>query len=100
MNTERIYTVIVAPHISEKSANLGDGTQKQIAFKVLPGASKAEIKAAVEEIFEVKVEKVRVINMKPKRKRFGQIEGKRNAWKKAYVCLKEGFDIDFAESAN
>lgn len=100
MIIERNYKVIVAPHISEKTSRLSENARKQIVFKVLPNAAKSEIKRAVEALFKVEVEKVSVVNMKPKRKRFGQVEGKRNAWKKAYVSLKEGFDINFAESAS
>jgi large subunit ribosomal protein L23 len=100
MTIERNYKVLLSPHVSEKTTNLSNGSRKQIVFKVMCDATKKEIKRAVEALFEVQVEKVTVSNMKPKRKRFGQIEGKRNAWKKAYVCLKEGFDIDFANAAN
>ena len=100
MSIERNYKVLVAPHVSEKTSRLSELSKKQIVFKVLPGSTKLEIKRAVEALFKVEVEKVSVVNMKPKVKRFGQIEGKRNAWKKAYVSLKEGFDINFAEAAS
>ena len=95
MNQERILQVLLAPHISEKTTLLADASRQQ-AFKVLPSATKAEIKAAVEQLFEVKVSQVRVMNVKGKTKRFGQRSGKRSDWRKAYVTLAEGQDIDFA----
>lgn len=96
MNPERKYQVIVGPHVSEKSARLAELSRKQIVFKVLPSATKNEIKEAVEFLFKVKVDKVSVMNMKPKNKTFGRIMGKRKAWKKAYVSLQPGFDINFS----
>ncbi|MCW9014871.1 MAG: 50S ribosomal protein L23 [Gammaproteobacteria bacterium] len=98
MSQERILQVLLAPHISEKSAIVGDAAGQHV-FKVLPGATKTEIKQAVETLFEVKVAQVRVMNVKGKTKRFGQRNGKRSDWRKAYVKLAEGQDIDFA-SAN
>jgi len=95
MNQERLLKVIRAPHISEKSTNVGEA-HRQIVFKVAKDASKPEIKAAVEKLFNVKVSTVKVSNVKAKTKRFGQTFGKRSAWKKAYVGLAEGHDIDFA----
>lgn len=95
MNQERVMQVLLAPHISEKSAVLAD-SDRQHVFKVLPTATKAEIKQAVESLFEVKVDQVRVVNVKGKTKRFGQRNGKRSDWRKAYVKLAEGQDIDFA----
>ena len=86
--------VLVAPLISEKSARLADANN-QVGFRVLPDASKPEIRAAVEKLFNVTVTNVQVSNMKGKVKRFGQITGKRSDWKKAYVTLAEGQDIDF-----
>jgi len=100
MKNERHYKVLLAPHISEKTSGLAESEKKQIVFKVLPNANKAEIKAAVEAMFSVKVDNVCVINAKAKRKRFKQIEGKRSAWKKAYVTLQPGQDIDFADAAS
>lgn len=99
MKIERKYSIIVGPHISEKSARIGEHANKQIAFKVARNANKKEIKAAVEDIFKVKVESVQTTNMKSKTKVFKGLVGKRNAWKKAYVCLKEGFDIDFSDAS-
>ena len=95
MNQERIMQVLLAPHISEKSAVLAD-SDRQHVFKVLPTATKTEIKQAVESLFNVKVDQVRVVNVKGKTKRFGQRNGKRSDWRKAYVKLAEGQDIDFA----
>ena len=95
MNQERILQVLLAPHVSEKSTLAADANGQHV-FKVLPGATKVEIKQAVEQLFEVKVAQVRVMNVKGKTKRFGQREGKRSDWRKAYVTLAEGQDIDFA----
>jgi len=94
MNKERLMKVLLGPVISEKSAVIADASN-QVTFKVATDATKPEIAKAVELLFEVEVEDVRVINMKGKRKRFGQLRGKRNDWKKAYVRVKEGQDIDF-----
>lgn len=98
MSKERLMKVLLAPLISEKSVNAADNGN-QFAFKVATDASKPEIKAAVEMLFEVNVEKVQVLNVKGKTKRFGQRMGKRPDWKKAYVRLAEGQDINFAEGA-
>ena len=94
MNQERIFKVLSAPHISEKATVVSD-KHNQIVFKVAKDATKAEIKAAVEQLWEVKVESVRTLVMKGKTKRFGRGMGKRADWKKAYVSLQDGFDIDF-----
>ena len=94
MSQERILQVLLAPHISEKSAMAADASSQHV-FKVLPDATKTEIKQAVEQLFEVKVAQVRVMNVKGKTKRFGQRNGKRSDWRKAYVTLAEGQDIDF-----
>ena len=94
MNQERLMKVLVAPLISEKSARLSDAN-RQVGFKVLTDASKPEIRAAVELLFKVNVTGVQVSNVKGKVKRFGQTMGKRSDWKKAYVTLAEGQDIDF-----
>lgn len=95
MNHERLMQVLVAPHISEKSTLLADKSNQHV-FRVLPDATKAEIKAAVEQLFGVKVTQVRTLNMQGKKKRFGVYAGRRNHWKKAYVTLEAGQDIDFA----
>ena len=91
----KLATVLKAPVISEKST-LAAEANKQFVFKVQKQATKNQIKQAVELMFEVKVDSVRVLNVKGKKKRFGQILGKRSDWKKAYVKLKEGHDIDFS----
>ena len=95
MNPERIFQILQVPHISEKSAVLGDSAN-QAVFQVSTDANKAEIKAAVEQLFEVKVANVRTVNMKGKRKRQGLRHGRRSDWKKAYVSLEQGHEIDLA----
>lgn len=97
MNTERLLKVIKAPVISEKSTRVAE-ENKQFVFKVLKDATKKEIKGAIEMLFKVEVDAVQVSNVTGKRKAFKQTMGKRSDWKKAYVKLKEGFDIDFAET--
>ena len=94
MNRERLYQVLVSPIISEKSTRVAD-QGNQVAFEVLPDASKTEIKQAVELAFDVDVERVQVANIRGKGKRFGRTPGARSNWKKAYVRLKAGQDIDF-----
>jgi len=94
MNQERLYQILVSPIVSEKSTRLADQAN-QFAFEVLPSATKSEIKQAVELAFDVDVERVQVANMPGKVKRFGRTPGSRNNWKKAYVRLKAGQDIDF-----
>ena len=93
MNQERLYQVLLSPHISEKGTLLAE-EQNQHVFKVAVDATKLEVKAAVEELFKVKVEKVRVVNVKGKVKRFGGRLGKRSDLRKAYVTLTSGNDID------
>ena len=95
MNEERIFQVLLKPHISEKTAGLGD-VAGQAVFQVAVTAKKAEIKEAIEQLFDVKVADVRTANMKGKTKRQGQRRGKRNDWKKAYVSLEQGHEIDLA----
>jgi large subunit ribosomal protein L23 len=94
MNQERIMKVLVAPIVSEKSTRLAD-ENRQFAFKVMPDASKPEVRKAVELMFDVKVRGVQIANVRGKAKRFGQKMGKRSDWKKAYVTLAEGHDINF-----
>ena len=94
MNDHRLMKIILAPVISEKSA-LGADNHDQYCFRVLRDASKPEIKAAVEKMFEVKVEAVTTSNVKGKNKRFAMTEGKRPDWKKATVKLQAGQEIDF-----
>ena len=93
-NQERLMSVLLGPHLSEKSTRVGE-LANQIVFRVRPDSTKQEIRRAVELLFEVKVEKVRVVNNRGKVKRFGQTLGRRQDWKKAYVTLAEGDDIDF-----
>lgn len=94
MNQERLMKVLLAPHVSEKGAMIADA-HNQVVFKVARDATKPEIKSAVELMFDVKVERVSVINVKGKSKRFGAFRGQRSDWKKAYVSLAEGHEIDF-----
>ena len=99
MNQERLMKVILAPVISEKATLVGE-TRRQIVFEVLPDATKAEIKAAVELLFKeqkVEVSAVNVVNVRGKEKRHGRFVGKRKAIKKAYVSLKGDGDINFVE---
>ena len=94
MNSERLHQVLRRPVISEKSTMAAE-TKRQVVFEVLTDATKKEVKEAVEALFEVSVEGVQVINVRGKIKRFGGTPGKRANWKKAYVRLAEGDDIDF-----
>jgi len=99
-NTERLMQVLLAPVVSEKSTFVGE-KNNQYLFRVAPDATKPEIKAAVELMFSTKdrkieVESVQVANVKGKIKRFGRFVGRRNHWKKAYVSLKAGQEINFA----
>lgn len=90
----RRFKIIERPHLSEKSTMLAD-KHRQFVFKVLKSANKSEIKQAIECLFKVKVNAVQLLNVKAKSRRFKQIEGQLKGWKKAYVSLKEGYDIDF-----
>ncbi len=92
MNQERIFNILIAPHISEKSA-LNTEYNNQYVFKVAIDANKPEIKKAVENAFDVKVSKVQTSIAKGKVKRFGRTTGRRKDWKKAYVTLAEGSTI-------
>lgn len=100
MNQERLMNILLAPHVSEKTTRLADSSN-QVAFKILPNATKQEVKEAVELLFKVKVTGVQVLNVKGKKRRFAHTIGRRKDWKKAYVTLQEGDDIDFlgADSA-
>ena len=91
---ERLMQVIVGPHVSEKGTRLADEA-RQIVFKVRPDATKTDVRQAVELMFNVKVDGVTVVRMPEKQKRFGLRRGRRQAWKKAYVRLAPGHDIDF-----
>jgi large subunit ribosomal protein L23 len=90
-----LYQVILAPHVSEKSTRVAEKSN-QIVFRVRRDASKPVIKQAVEKMFNVQVDSVSVINVKGKDKKFGKTPGRRQDWKKAYVRLKPGQDINFA----
>ncbi len=94
MNEERLMKILLEPRVTEKSTLLADKYQ-QFVFKVIKDATKPEVKKAVEKMFKVEVESVRVLNVKGKHKIFRQKRGSRPGWKKAYVKLKPGFDIDF-----
>ena len=94
MNTERLYTVLIEPHFSEKVSIQGDHSN-QYGFKVARDASKAEIKEAVETLFDVSVDKVTTLNVKGKNKRTAQGVSRKKNWKKAYVRVAEGQDLDF-----
>lgn len=98
MSKERLMKILLSPIVSEKSAMAADAAN-QFGFKVMGDATKPEIAAAVELMFDVKVDSVRTINVKGKQKRFGAMMGRRSDWKKAYVRLKPGHDIDFAGGA-
>jgi large subunit ribosomal protein L23 len=94
MNPERIYAVLLEPHISEKVSILGDSSN-QYGFRVARDATKAEIKAAVEQLFDVTVENVSTLNVKGKLKRHTHGTSRRKSWKKAYVRVAAGQEIDF-----
>ena len=94
---ERLMKVLLAPQISEKATYVADKFE-QVVFRVLPDATKPEIKAAVEFMFKVVVDSVQVANVRGKEKRSGRFVGRRNNWKKAYVCLASGQEINFAVS--
>ena len=96
MNVERLYQVILAPIVTEKATMVAENNQ-QIAFRVAPDATKPEIKAAVEMLFNVEVESVQVLNQNGKAKRFGRFEGRRRNERKAYVRIKDGQELDFTE---
>ena len=97
MNQERLMTVLVAPIVSEKATMVAEKND-QVAFRVLQDATKDEIRAAVELLFKVQVDSVQVLNQKGKQKRFGRYNGRRRNVRKAYVNLKPGQEINFAEA--
>ena len=94
MNQERMFTVLREPHISEKVSILGD-LANQYAFKVATDATKAEIREAVESIFKVSVTKVTTANVKGNVKRTARGQSRKKIWKKAYVTVTEGQEIDY-----
>jgi large subunit ribosomal protein L23 len=93
--TDRLALVLLAPVVSEKGTQIAD-RHNQVIFKVQPDATKPEVKAAVEAMFKVQVDRVQMVNVGGKVKRFGRYTGRRRNWKKAYVCLKPGQEINFA----
>ena len=93
---ERLLTLLLAPTVSEKATQIAD-QHSQVVFRVMQDATKPEVKAAVELLFKVDVEAVRIANVKGKAKRFGAYSGRRRHWKKAYVSLKSGQEINFAQ---
>lgn len=94
MSNERLLKVLLAPHVSEKSAMMAEKAS-QYVFKVAPDATKVEVKLAVESLFNVKVESVNVLNQKGKRKMFKGRTGTRNGSRRAIVRLTEGQELDF-----
>lgn len=95
-NPERLMTLLLAPVISEKGTYIAD-KHAQVIFRVAQNATKPEVKAAVELMFKVEVESVQISNVHGKQKRFGSHLGRRRNWKKAYVSLKPGQEINFAQ---
>lgn len=95
-NQERLHQILLAPQISEKATYVADKNE-QVIFFVASDATKPEVKAAVELMFKVQVESVQISNQKGKEKRFGRYTGRRSDAKKAFVCLKPGQEINFAE---
>lgn len=95
--TERLISILVVPHVSEKSARISE-KNGQYVFRVRRDATKPEIRAAVELMFSVEVAAVQVVNVAGKQKRFGAMMGRRSDWKKAYVSLKSGQTIDLSGS--
>jgi large subunit ribosomal protein L23 len=97
-NDHRLLQVLLAPVVSEKATMVADKNE-QVVFEVAPSATKPEIKAAVEMLFKVEVDSVKVLNVKGKSKRFGRFMGRRKDVRKAYVCLKPGQEINFEGEA-
>ena len=93
-NDARLLQIILAPQVSEKSTYVAD-KHEQVIFRVVANATKPEVKAAVELLFKVEVNSVQIANVKGKQKRFGRFMGRRSDWKKAFVCLKPGQEINF-----
>jgi large subunit ribosomal protein L23 len=96
MSTERLLSVLIAPRISEKTARI-QADHNQYVFEVATDATKHEVKAAVEQLFKVKVEGVQVLNVKGKAKGFRGRSGRRSDWRKAYVTLADGQSIEFGQ---
>ena len=96
MNQQRLMQVLLAPQISEKATHVAD-KHEQVVFRVASDATKPEVKAAVELLFKVTVKSVQIAVVKGKQKKFGRFMGSRNNWKKAYVCLNAGQEINFVD---
>ena len=96
MNQQRLMQVLLAPQISEKATYVAEKNE-QVVFRVASDATKPEVKAAVELLFKVGVESVQITNVKGKKKKFGGFMGSRKGWKKAYVSLKPGQEINFVD---
>ena len=99
MNQQRLMQVLLALQVSEKATYVADKNE-QVVFRVASDATKPEVKAAVELLFKVVVDSVQIANVKGKQKKFGRFMGSRKSWKKAYVCLKAGQEINFVEGGN
>ena len=91
---ERLMTILLGPHVSEKTSARADKSN-QVVFKVRRDATKQEIRRAVQTLFEVEVDKVTVAHMPGKMRKYGRTIGRRSSWKKAYVRLALGHNIDF-----
>ncbi len=96
LTKDELYQVLIAPVVTEKSTRAAE-YHGQAVFQVANSATRNDVKAAIEQAFDVEVESVKILNVKGKTKRFGKSLGKRNDRKKAYIRLKDGSDIDFAE---
>jgi len=94
MNNERLLKILLSPHVTSKSYKVSNQTN-HVVFKVLTDSTKQEIKQAVEKLFDVKIDKVRTINVKGKSHRVGRIEGRTKNWKKAVIRLSTGYNISF-----
>ncbi len=97
MKQERLLKILLSPHVTSKAYEAADQAS-HVVFKVATDAKKPEIKEAVETLFEVKIDSVKTVNVKGKARRFGRIEGRTKDWKKAYVKLAEGHDINFIDA--
>lgn len=95
MKDERILLTILSPHLSEK-ATIATQERRQYVFEICQRATKSDVKEAIEDLFKTKVEAVRILNVKGKPRRFGNRQGKAKSWKKAYVTLHEGEQINLA----
>ena len=101
VNEERLMTVLLAPVVSEKATQIAD-RHNQVIFRVRPDATKKDVKKAVELMWKdkkIEVASVQIVNVHGKKKRFGAYTGRRRNWKKAYVSLKPGQEINFAQEA-